>query len=380
VATTIQLLRRVGIISSHSMIYFILVLIFVRLLYWIFIFIRLALYKPNGIVNVNEVGVSVVICVKDNLEQLQINLNKILKQNYPLYEIVIVDDYSSDGLKKYLDELDHPLIKYIHASQDLPGKKLALSEGVKAAKYEWILQTDSDCKVASLDWIKHMMGSKKETTKVVLGISPLKSQGGLIGYLSAYESVYIAMQYLSYSLWGKPYMGVGRNQLFEKKSFTDANPYASNMDLASGDDDFLVQSISNAQNTTICIEPNGFTYSASPMKLDQFIHQKKRHITTAPRYKGFHQYSLGLFGFLHIAIYLAILIGLIGKWILVKEALGAFLFMIGLITIIQIPIFAKLRQGYLISWIAIADLFFAGFYVYLSIGLLTKRNQIAWKR
>jgi poly-beta-1,6-N-acetyl-D-glucosamine synthase len=361
------------------MIYFILALIISRLLYWIFIFSRLALYKPFPSGYEDYIGVSVVICVKNNLEQLKTHLTKILKQNYSKYEVVIVDDFSNDGLKDYIEELNHPLIKYVHASDDLPGKKLALTEGILASNNPWILQTDSDCKVASLDWIKHMMGSRNEATELVLGISPLKSEGGFIGLLSAYESIYIVMQYLSYSLWGKAYMGVGRNLLYNKQAFLNAQPFNDNMHLASGDDDFIVQKISTPNNTKICIEPNAFTYSAAPKNLGEYIKQKRRHVSTASSYKSFHQYSLGLFGLLHIAIYLVIIIGLIGNWITLKEALGAFLFMIGVITIIQIPIFAKLRQAYLISWIAIGDVFFAGFYLYLSIGLLTKRKQAAWK-
>jgi poly-beta-1,6-N-acetyl-D-glucosamine synthase len=361
------------------MIYLIVFLILCRLSFWIFGFSKLALYKPTEEGSIPQEGVSVLICVKDNIDGIKRILPKLLKQNYPVYEVILMDDFSNDNLEGYIKEIGNERLKFFRTSKDLPGKKQSMIEGVSLAKYNWILQTDSDCVLASLDWIKHMMNCRNQTTEVVLGVSPLTSSGTITSYLAAYESIYIAMQYLSYALFKKPYMGVGRNLLFNKESFIKASPYKDNMELASGDDDFIIQNISNKNNIQICTVSNGFTYSDGPKSLHKYYNQKVRHLSTSSRYRNFEKYSLAIFGFLHISVYGLMLIGIMLDFITPSQALGGLILLWSSIIIIQIPIFSKLRQPSLLSWVVLGDIFLAIFYLFLSFNMISQRKQKVWK-
>jgi glycosyltransferase involved in cell wall biosynthesis len=361
------------------MIYIISILIILRLCFWIFGFSALAMYKSKMKEPMHHVGVSILICVKNNLEGIKVMLPKLLKQNYDQYEIILMDDFSNDGLKEYFDTIDSEKINYYRTNIDLPGKKQSVIDGVSYATFDWILQTDSDCQVSSLDWIKHMMSSRYPQTDIVLGVSPLKSSGTFFSYLASYESIYIAMQYLSYTLFNKPYMGVGRNILFRKEAFCSKEPYKDNMHLASGDDDLLVSCLSNGNNVELCIEPNAMTYSYAPTSVVSYFNQKSRHVSTASKYPTEIKSLLSLFGFLHISIYLLLILGFLLKYITLTQAAGSCILLWSMMFIIQLPIFSKLGQKQFISWVIIADIFLAIFYTILSFQFLLNRKQQEWK-
>ncbi len=352
----------------------IFLLIGLRLLYWLFIFSKLALYKETYAIN-REEGVSVVICVKNNKIQLQKLIEKLLKQNHSNYEIVIVDDFSTDGLKEYIDSINNSKVIYCKAIEDVPGKKAALSQGINIASKEWILVTDSDCMPTSLDWIALMSGQAIESNKeIILGYAPLKGSN-FIGQLSMYETAFIGMQYLSYALWQNPYMGVGRNMLFSKKLFLQSNAYEGNFHLPSGDDDFFVQKAATYDNTGICTNINAQCMSESPTSFSKYLSQKMRHTSTSKHYKNKHQFLLGIFAFLHLAIYFMFLIGLFFGFINLKIMLSTWLSMMAFIFIIQYVCFSKMNEARIILNLFISDILLAILYTFVAVKSFFNKNQ-----
>jgi len=99
------------------------------------------------------------------------------------------------------------------------GKKFALMVGIKGAKYEHLLLTDADCKPASKNWITSMMGNFTTEAEIVLGYGAYEKTKGLLNKLIRFDSYYIALQYLSFALSRKTYMGVGRNLSYTKSLF-----------------------------------------------------------------------------------------------------------------------------------------------------------------
>jgi glycosyltransferase involved in cell wall biosynthesis len=297
-----------------------------------------------------------VVCVKNNKDGIELLLSKLLKQNHQNYEVIIVDDFSTDGLKIYLNSISSKLIKYIKAKEDVPGKKLALSQGINEATKDWILVTDSDCIPSSLNWISLMAGSiKTQKKEIILGYAPMHQSTGLIGMLSKYETAYVGMQYLSYALAKIPYMGVGRNMLFSKDLFVKTKPFDGNINIASGDDDFFIQKAANADNTGICIDANAHCYSNSPKSLAEYISQKTRHISTSSSYKNEHKVLLGIFGFIHIGVYLFMVLALVFNLVSVEKVLATWLTMLSFIFIIQYICYSKLNEQRTILSIIISD-------------------------
>jgi len=244
-------------------------------------------------------GVSILIAAKNEHATLSSNLVHILQQEYPTFEVIVINDASTDNSLSFLTQIqkDYPHLKCINLppSADYTGnKKNALRQGIQAAQYDQLLFTDADCTPNSTHWIHYMMRPLQTSKDLVLGYGGYQKSGSFLNKLIRYETLLTAIQYFSYAEMGLPYMGVGRNLAYTKSLLTE-EPYASHQHLQSGDDDLLVNTYSTAQNTATMIDPKSFTYSAPKKTIKAWITQKRRHYTTANHYKTSHQFLLGLF-------------------------------------------------------------------------------------
>jgi len=241
--------------------------------------------------------VSVIIVAKNEAENLYNNLPKILSQSYPDFEVIVVDDQSKDestdvlkALKKHYHQLE---IVYIgHDVNERQGKKLALSLGIKKAKNELLLFTDADCSPVSDNWIKLMVRGLKGDKEIVTGFSPYSKQKGLLNLIVQYDTYNTALQYLSFSLAGMPYMGVGRNLLYTKSLFFK-HAFNGHLHLPYGDDDLFVNKNASSRNTSIEIHKDSFMMSAPPQTFKRWVRQKRRHLKAGKEYKKSHKWWLG---------------------------------------------------------------------------------------
>ena len=211
--------------------------------YWAF-FWRLGRYR-NKVMERKPTGVSVVICAHNEYHHLKESLPLILEQDYPDFEVLVVNHSSDDDTHYLLNELEerHPHLKIISIKEDLnffSGKKFPLSIGIKSAKHDMVLLTDADCKPASRYWIRQMQSAFTPKTEVVLGYGPYNRSPGLLNKLIRFDTAHIAIQYLSYALAGIPYMGVGRNLSYLKQVFYKNNGFISHYRIRSGDDDLFI--------------------------------------------------------------------------------------------------------------------------------------------
>ncbi len=235
--------------------------------------------------------VSVVICAKNEADNLEKFLPSVLTQDYPDYQVVVVNDTSGDDTEMVLARLkqNHPRLYYTTIPADKRfqhGKKLALTIGIKAASHDYIVFTDADCEPSSNQWLKNMMqGFASHEKELVLGFGGYQKRKGLLNFLIRYDTFYTAIQYLGFALSKKPYMGVGRNLAYRKKLFINNNGFTNHMNLLSGDDDLFVQENANADNTSVVIDAESQTLSVPQTKLRNWRLQKARHLTTSSLYK-----------------------------------------------------------------------------------------------
>lgn len=279
----------------------------IQMVYIWLIFGRLAFYKPNIDQRI-EKPVSVVITSRDDYFYLQKHLPSILTQDYPEYEVVVVNDHSDDDTMALLNRLSNQyshlkVINMSHSVSFYPGKKFPLSIGIKSAKHEILLLTDSDCQVNSKNWIRNMQAGFDDKTQIVLGYGPYKAEKGFLNTLIRYYSYFTALQYLSFALSKMPYMGVGRNLAYTKSLFYQNNGFISHYKVASGDDDLFVNEAAKKSNVKICINPDSFTYSIPKTTFSQWLKQKKRHLSAGKLYKKRHQLLLGLYPFSLLVFY-----------------------------------------------------------------------------
>ncbi|MFT5582078.1 MAG: glycosyltransferase involved in cell wall biosynthesis [Psychromonas sp.] len=244
--------------------------------------------------------VSVIVCARNESENLYNVLPKIINQNYPNFEVIVVNHQSVDDSKFLLHALqqDNKNLRVIEIARNRHlkmGKKLPLSLGIKGAKHEHLVFTDADCEPTSSDWLMSMAKNFSDKKKIVLGYGPYSKQPGILNALIRFDTTWIAMNYFGAAKIGIPYMGVGRNLAYTKTAYKEAKGFKSHFTLLSGDDDLFIQDAAN--KTNVEIEFSSATHAVSSPKhtWGDWLIQKKRHWTTAPHYKVIKKLVLGTY-------------------------------------------------------------------------------------
>jgi cellulose synthase/poly-beta-1,6-N-acetylglucosamine synthase-like glycosyltransferase len=260
----------------------------VQLFYLIAYFFKVA--KTKTISPANESPVSVIICARNEEKNLLEHVPLIMEQNYPSFELIIVNDSSWDDTETVLKalQLQYNRIHVVHLDeekQNLQGKKFALTLGIKAAKHEHLLLIDADCVPSSKEWIREMTAGIRGQKDLVLGFSPYQKYKGWLNKIIRFDTLMIGMHYLGMAAAGKPYMGIGRNMAYNKELFFKVGGFKSHYSLSSGDDDLFVNQVATDKNQTVVVDPSAQTISEPKHTWKDWFIQKRRHFTTAPLYK-----------------------------------------------------------------------------------------------
>lgn len=273
----------------------------VQVFYYAWFFSRVAFYEQKPRSRSQHHPVSVIICARDEDENLARNLPGVLVQNYrSTYEVIAVNDNSLDDSKYILQELKKTFksLNVVELTQEaklISGKKYPLSIGIREAKHEVLLLTDADCVPASEYWVEKMQGAYDDDTEIVLGYGAYHKKSGALNKIIRFETFHTALQYLSYALAGMPYMGVGRNLSYKKGLFLRNKGFSSINHIPSGDDDLFINKVATGKNTAVIIDPEAVTRSIPKTTWKGWLKQKRRHYTTAKFYKPKHKFLLGLY-------------------------------------------------------------------------------------
>jgi len=256
--------------------------------------------KTKSIKSSTNLPVSVIICAKNEADNLTTFLPSILDQSYSNFEIVLINDASTDTTLEVMEQFkaNNSNIKIVNIKNIEAfwgNKKYALTLGIKAATNEQLLFTDADCKPKSNQWIQEMATQFSDEKTIVLGYGKYESKKTFVNLLVRFETLLTAMQYFTYAKLGSPYMGVGRNLAYSKSDFFKTNGFISHIQVRSGDDDLFIQEAATKSNTTYTINPDSFTISNPPLTFKEWFRQKRRHVSTASYYQFKHKFFLGLF-------------------------------------------------------------------------------------
>lgn len=279
------------------------VMVSISLLFTILIFGRLAFYKKKPVlIDANLPPLSVILAARNESDNLYNNLPKILEQDYPFFEVIIVNNQSTDDSAYLLSALQREyknlhIIEVAKSPHLRPGKKLPLSLGIKAAKYEHFVFTDADCIPNSNQWLKKMGEKFVGGTEIVLGYGPYTKKEGFLNRFIRFDTAWIGVNYMSMALANLPYMGVGRNLAYTKQAFDAVSGFKSHYSLASGDDDLFIQQAARNKNYTVSLDSEGFCYSEPHTTLSGWLLQKSRHYSTSNHYSVAKKMVLGLYPF-----------------------------------------------------------------------------------
>lgn len=330
-----------------------------------------------------EVPVSVIICAKNEAENLRNFLPSILEQNYPTFEVIVINDASTDETLEVIEEFQHidPRIKYVDVQNNeafWANKKYALTLGIKKASNKHLLFTDADCAPQSKNWIREMAGNFQPNISIVLGYGGyFKHSGSLLNKLIRFETLLTAIQYFSYARLGSPYMGVGRNLAYTSNKFYELKGFASHLHLRSGDDDLFVNEAATAENTAISFSKDSITRSVPKLSFGEWFHQKRRHVSVAGNYKKKHKFLLGAFYFFRLLFWILFALLLLLK-VYPEIILGALGLKLAVEAVVYIKSASKLNENDIIWLFPFFDIFLIFFQLVIFINNLFSKPR-HWK-
>ena len=288
--------------------------------------------KKTSAVETDTPGVSVLLAAHNESYNLSNYLQVLLTQDYPEYEVIVVDDGSEDETRAIVESymlrdtrLHMTFVPY--GARVGSTKKLALTLAAKAAKYDYLLLTDADCVPESNQWIRTMIAGFQPGKDIVLGFSPYFEEKGHVNRLVRYDTLFNGLHYLGAALCGHPYMGVGRNLAYRKALFFESGGFTHLMTSKAGDDDLFVNHVATKENTVVVVDRKSYTWSVAKKTMKEWWQQKRRHISVSPAYREQTKMRLAIEPVLRGLFYILV-IGLIVHYqfsLISLVALGLFL-------------------------------------------------------
>ncbi|MEK6782748.1 MAG: glycosyltransferase [Bacteroidota bacterium] len=326
--------------------------------------------------------VSIIVCAHDEVHNLRELVPILLAQDHPQFEVIIVEDRCNDDTYDFLraasiQDIRLKAVRVVHTPLHISGKKFALTLGIKAAKYDWVLLTDADCRPVSKHWIARMSAEMDDRAQIVLGFSPYIKSKGVLNAFIRFESFLSGIQFIGFAMLGHPYMGVGRNLAYRRTLFLDNKGFNNHLSVMGGDDDLFVNQYAVGSTTKICIGADALMKSSPKTTWKEYYVQKLRHLSAGKHYKFSDKMILGIFSLTWILNWLIVFplsfLNPFTEWVL---------FVFGLRWILLIFLFheASRKLGEPFEWWKVPFLDFIYTFYYLVIGLVALvSKKVRWK-
>lgn len=370
-----------------------ILLLLLQLFYDLFFYLRLSRFfksESKGKIrySTEQPAVSVIIYAKNDAENLEKFLPSILDQNYPNFEVIVVNDGSTDDTKNitsfYETRYNNLYQTYIpEEARNLSRIKLALTVGIKAAKNEILLFTHANCEPASELWISKMVRNFTPGTDIVLGYTYFEHQRQSGTSYICFDQLMHSFQYLSFALLDHPYMGQGTNLAYRKTLFFENKGFSRHLNLHFGDDDLFINEIANTKNTRVEISPESQMSSHFTNLHQAWKEQKLQYAFTRKYLKTASKWIFTFESLSRLAFYAAIILLMIGgaqNFILIVAALLVFI----IHYILQMTLFRRTARQFSVPsfrfYLPIFELInpFINLY-YRLLGLFSRSKNYTWK-
>lgn len=301
----------------------------VQILYYLIVYGKIAFKKHINTEIPEDVDLpplSVIIAVKNEEYNVKNKLLEILEQNYPKYEVIVVNDASTDETEYILKGLSviYPHLKVVNIVENVnkfQGQKFPISIGIKSAKYEHLVLTKADCRPNSFDWLKHIAAGFQHNKEIVLAYASIEERKGLLNKIIQYDHGMKSLNYLSYALCKNPYMGEGYNLAYKKYLFYEVGGFIKHYNISAGDDAIFINQVANSKNTSVVLTTDSQIKADSLRTYKDWIKYKKNNIISRKHFRASHKILLKILPVSTILFYLSViaiyLVGLPWEYILI---------------------------------------------------------------
>lgn len=201
-------------------------------------------------------ALSVIIYCKDSARALERMLPEVLNQNLDVpFEVIVATDGRSERAEDVVKLLsvDHKNLRMTYVPDEahaLSRKKLAVTLGIKAARYDYIVLTDATARIMSYDWLKLIGRHFAEGRDVVIG-STFPEAEHLHRNMSLFNMLADKVTYLSSAIAGRAYRCSEYNMAFRRSLFFDNNGFTESVGLHNGIDDIFLSCITRSGNYAV---------------------------------------------------------------------------------------------------------------------------------
>ena len=236
--------------------------------------------------------VSVVLTAQNDAEWLKTNLVYLLEQDYPDFEVVVVDYMSKDETQfvlKILSE-NYPNLKVVTLAGNANGyrgKKYPMSIGIKSAKNDILVFADPNCRpidLTNFSWLRQVVSAYADPkTEAVLGYCAIQPKPGPFNWLQQYDNLAHSVEYLAAAIMRHPFTGNGRNLSYRRSLFMRKRGFIYHYSIPDGADDMFVNQNCNGNNTRVVLTQDSFTVVEPMNSLAQW-HSYRKHRTVTHKY------------------------------------------------------------------------------------------------
>ncbi len=259
-------------------------------LYYGIFFFRLGRYKgpsrkKNSPSPAKLPPVSVVLAAQNDGDWLRQNLVYLLEQDYPDFEVVVVDYLSTDETQYILRLLaqNYSRLKVVTLTNNAngyQGLKYPFSIGIKTAQNDILLLAEPECipmDTTQFNWIRSMVsGYVHDHIDIVLGYCGIAYKPSLFNWLQQYDNLLYSVEYLGSAILRAPFTGNGRNLSYRRSLFLKNDGFIYHYNIPDGADDMFVNQNARPRNTAVVLSPESFTLVQPQPTLRQW-HLYRRH-------------------------------------------------------------------------------------------------------
>lgn len=253
--------------------------------------------------------ISVIIPAHNQADQLERFLPEILEQEYPDFEVIVVNDTSTDHTEEVLKGLSQRYSNLYHtftppSARYVSHKKLAITLGVKAARHEWIVMSKADCHPASRQWLERLARNFTPHTSWVLGYANYEQESGCFNRTITFDRLMDNLQSLSRIIFAdRAFNGDGCNMAFRKSLFLEHKGYQQNLQLKRGEDSLLINETAQPGKTRVECSPESVVRQEPPYRHKTWRTDKVFQMETRRHFRQ-GRFLRYIYGFMSLLTYL----------------------------------------------------------------------------